>query len=298
MSKDRLGRGLGALLGDYADSTAAPSGSEAGPATIPVANIVANPFQPRVEFKAEELSELAASIQSGGLLQPLVVRPAAGGVSFELVAGERRLRAVKQLGWTDVPAVIREVDDRTLLVLALVENIQRQELGPMEEAKGYGVLREEFHLTQGEIAEAVGKSRSAVANMLRLLALPPSVRRLLEEGALSAGHARALLSLNDNVRAADLAKEAVARAWSVREMEVAVRGATGNGRPRTRKTPSKRDPAVTALETAVQEQLGVRAAIRWSGKGSGSIQIPFQGPRDLERVFEAITRQKAADVIG
>ncbi|MGI9628677.1 MAG: ParB/RepB/Spo0J family partition protein [Longimicrobiales bacterium] len=298
MSKDRLGRGLGALLGDYAEPTTPAGLPEAGTGTIPVGSIVANPFQPRAEFKAEELAELAASIKTGGLLQPIVVRPGAKGVGFELVAGERRLRAVRQLGWSEIPAIVREVDDRTLLVLALVENIQRQELGPMEEAKGYGVLREEFHLTQGEIAEAVGKSRSAVANMLRLLALPPSVRRLLEEGALTAGHARALLSLNDNVRAADLAKEAVARGWSVREMEVAVRGATGNGRPRPKQTPPNRDPAIAALETAVQEHLGVRAAIRWSGKGSGSIQIPFQGPRDLERVFEAITNQKAADVIG
>lgn len=297
MSKDRLGRGLGALLGDYADAPI-PVVGEGAAGEIPVARIVPNPFQPRLTFKDGELTELAASIKASGLLQPVVIRPSPGGTTYELVAGERRLRAVKQLGWTQIPAVVRDVDDRTLLVLALVENIQREELGPMEESKGYGVLRDEFGLTQGEIAEAVGKSRSTVANMLRLLGLPASVRRLLEEGALSMGHARALLALNDNVRAADLAKEAVARGWSVREVEAAVRAAAGNGTPRKPRLPAPRDAAVVELENAIQATVGRRASIRWRGKGEGTIHIPFQGPRDLERVFEAITGRQASDVVG
>ena len=296
MSKDRLGRGLGALLGDYAEAPI-PAGASAGAVEIPLARIVPNPYQPRVEFKPGELSELAASIKANGLLQPVVVRRSAGN-SYELVAGERRFRAIRQLGWSEIPALVREVDDRTLLVLALVENIQRSELGALEEAQGYAALRDEFQLTQGEIAEAVGKSRPTVANTLRLLGLPPSVRRLLEEGALTAGHARALLALNDPVRVADLAKEAIARSWSVRELESAVRAALGSDTPKRSRAAKTRDPAVVALEDAIQAATGSRATIRWGGKGEGSIRIPFKGPRELERVFAAITGQEASDIVG
>lgn len=297
MTKDRLGRGLGALLGDYADAPI-PAGAEKSAMTIPVRRIVPNPHQPRVEFKEAELTDLAASIRANGLIQPVVVRMGPGGSTYELVAGERRFRAVQQLGWTEIPALVREVDDRTLLVLALVENIQREELGPLEEAQGYAVLRDEYGLTQGEIAEAVGRSRSAVANTLRLLGLPPSVRRLVEDGSLSAGHARALLSLNDAVRAADLAREAVSRGWSVREIEEAVQAALGSDKSRRRPGGETRDPAVLALEQALQAATGARASIRWRGKGEGSIRIPFNGPRDLERLFQAITGREATDIVG
>lgn len=298
---DRLGRGLGALLGDYMNEPPATA-DMAGPPMVPVRAISPNPLQPRKEFRPGELAELAASIEASGLLQPLLVRKAASGAGYELVAGERRLRAVKQLGWTEVPAQVRDVDDDTLLVLALVENIQRQELEPLEEAQGYGTLRDQFGFTQQQIAKAVGKSRSAVANMLRLLGLPASVRRLLDEGALSMGHARALLAVDDAVRAADLAREAVAGRWSVRETEERVRGET-TGR-RTRKTPAEgdgataRDLAVAAVEEAMGGHLGTRVAIRWKGKGGGTIRIDFHGARDLERVFAAMTGKDAADVVG
>lgn len=297
MTNDRLGRGLGALLGDYAEAPI-PAGAERNAMAVPVRRIVPNPHQPRVDFKPEELAELAASIRANGLIQPIVVRPSAGGSTFELVAGERRFRAVQKLGWSEVPALVREVDDRTLLVLALVENIQREQLGPLEEAQGYAVLRDEYGLTQGEIAEAVGKSRSTVANVLRLLGLPPSVRRLVEDRSLSAGHARALLALNDPVRAADLAKEAVSKAWSVREVEKAVQSSLGAGKARAPARRESRDPAVLALEQALQAATGTRATIRWRGKGDGSIRIPFSGPRDLERLFQAITGREAADILG
>lgn len=299
---DRLGRGLGALLGDYElEGSVASSTDAAPPPALPVRSIVPNPFQPRKEFAAGELNELAASIESCGLLQPVVVRKAASGRTYELVAGERRLRAVKQLGWTEVPASVLEVDDDTLLVLALVENLQREELSPLEEAQGYESLRDSFGFTQDKIAKAVGKSRSTVANMLRLLALPPSVRRLLEEGALSMGHARAVLAVKDPGRAAEIARRAVAESWSVRETEERIRGigvqpAEPEKAGAKRKTP--RDPAVAALEEALGGHLQTRVAIQWRGKGKGAIRIDFHGARDLERVFATLTGKDAGEVVG
>lgn len=299
---DRLGRGLGALLGDYElEGSATSSADAAQPPSLPVRSIVPNPFQPRKEFPPEELNELAASIESCGLLQPVVVRKATSGRTYELVAGERRLRAVKQLGWTEVPASVLEVDDDTLLVLALVENLQREELSPLEEAQGYESLRDSFGFTQGKIAKAVGKSRSTVANMLRLLALPPSVRRFLEEGALSMGHARAVLAVKDPGRAAEIARRAVAESWSVRETEDRIRAAGAQPAqsdkvPAKRKTP--RDPAVAALEEALGGHLQTRVAIQWRGKGKGAIRIDFHGTRDLERVFATLTGKDAGEVVG
>ena len=170
--KERLGRGLEALLGEYMEDV--PTADSPEVSSLPVGQIKPNPFQPRKDFAPEELEGLAKSISENGLLQPLVVRPASSGSgSWELVAGERRLRAVTSLGWPEVPCWVKEVDDQTLLVLALVENLQRESLGPLEEADGYRVLSESFGLTQGEIAQAVGKDRSTVANTLRLLQLPP-----------------------------------------------------------------------------------------------------------------------------
>ena len=293
--RERLGRGLEALMGDYLDQ-------EPDTGTVrdlKVDSIRPNPFQPRRDFPAEELDELARSIKENGLLQPLLVRPSgdeAGG-RYELVAGERRLRAVTKLGWTDVSAVIREVDDRTLLVLALVENLQREALGALEEAEGYRVLVEDFGLTQGEIAEAVGKDRSTVANTLRLLKLPPSVRKLLETGALSVGHARALLALDDPVRAGELARQATKNGWSVRQIEDRIRAAEG------RKTPGKgkrarKDPVVRALEEEIRATLGTRATIRVGKGGKGVIEIPYHNSQDFERLFQLIVGREASDVVS
>lgn len=296
---DRLGRGLGALLGDYMQKTDEPSADAPASTTLPVRAIGPNPFQPRRTFNADELGQLAVSIRVNGLLQPILVRTTASGRSYELVAGERRLRACKQLGWQDIPAQVREVDDRTLLVLALVENIQREELGPMEEAEGYQALRDNFGYTQQEIADAIGKSRSAVANMLRLRSLPPSVRRLVEDGSLSMGHGRAILGLEDPRQAADVAREAVLAGWSVRETEKRVRS-IADGKPTTRKPlgPKVLDPAVGALEVALGDHLGTRVSIRWKGEGRGTVQVSFQGARDLERVFAAVTGRDAAALLA
>lgn len=297
----RLGRGLEALLGDYIQDTGvARREGAAGPAEIAVRAIAPNPLQPRRAFRSEELTELAASIKANGLLQPIVVRLSASRRSYELVAGERRLRAVKQLGWTDIPAQVRDVDDRSLLVLALVENLQREELGPLEECQGYQKLRETFGYTQQEIADAVGKSRSTIANVMRLAALPPSVRRLMDEDALTMGHGRAILAVEDPIQAADLAREAVAGDWSVRETEQRVREllerGTRNDQPHTEDKP-KSDPVLGALEEALGDHLGTRVQIQWKGEGKGAIRISFQGARDLERVFAAVTGREAGEVV-
>ena len=298
---DRLGRGLSALLGEYAGGGPVPGIDPTPPTKLPVRAIAPNPFQPRRDFQTADLADLAASIKVNGLLQAIVVRRSATGRTFELVAGERRLRAVRQLGWRDIPAQIRDVDDQTLLVLALVENIQREDLGPLEEAKGFDVLRKTFGFSQQRIAGAVGKSRPTVANMLRLLTLPPSVRRLLEEGKLSMGHGRAILAVEDPVRAAELAREAVAGRWSVRETEARIRKAKKASLPDAvaqKLEEAETDPAVGVLEEALGGHLGARVAIQWNGSGAGAIRIAFNGARELERLFAAVTGQEASEIVG
>jgi ParB family chromosome partitioning protein len=296
--KERLGRGLGALLGEYLGDEPREGSGEVR--SIPTGEIRPNPFQPRKEFQPEELAELTSSIKENGLLQPLMVRPAPGSRGrWELVAGERRLRAVTELGWREVPALIREVDDQTLLVLALVENLQREALGPLEEAEGYKVLTESFNLTQGEIAQAVGKDRSTVANTLRLLQLPPSVKKLVENGALTAGHVRPLLSMEDPVRAGDLARRAAKEGWSVRQVEEAARKGRkgrkeGEGREEKEKTG---DPIQKFLEEELRGALGTRVVLKRGKRGKGVIQIPFLGPEDFERVFAILTGKEASEVL-
>jgi ParB family chromosome partitioning protein len=262
--------------------------------------IAPNPLQPRREFDEQELAELAGSISENGLLQPLVVRPAsASGDRFELVAGERRLRAVQRLGWSDIPVLVR-ADDETLLVLALVENLQREALNPLEEAEGYRTLADRFGLTQAEIAHAVGKDRSTVSNMLRLLRLPPSVRKLLGDGAISMGHARALAAMDDDVRASEIARRAAEEGWSVREVERRVSRTQAGPAPSPPK-PSvlagARDPIVRTLEEALREALATKVVIRGIDRGKGVIEVPFHGTDDFERLFALMARREASDVL-
>jgi ParB family transcriptional regulator, chromosome partitioning protein len=294
-SKTRLGKGLGALLGEYLPEASA---GEGGFRHIAIASVVPNRFQPRREFAPEQLAELAASIRENGLLQPLVVRPAGpglpAGAEWELVAGERRLRAVRQLGWTDVPAIVREMDDRTLLVLAIVENVQRSDLSPLEEAEGYRQLIEDFGYTQKEVADSVGRERSTIANLLRLLHLPASVQRLVSAGALTMGHARAILGLGDERRMADLARRATEEGLSVRAVEELVR----NSRSRNRRADGRRAPAASPhlrqIETDLQRQLGTAVRIQLIKGESGKIEIPFYGPEDFERVTELLLGAEAS----
>jgi ParB family transcriptional regulator, chromosome partitioning protein len=292
--KTRLGRGLGALLGEYLppEDSASPTGIR----SVPVGRIVSNPYQPRQEFAPEQLAELEASIRENGLLQPLVVRPAPAdapeGVQWELVAGERRWRVVRRLGWAEVPVVIKEVDDRTMLVLAIVENVQREELSPLEEAVAYRQLVDEFGLTQREVAESVGRDRSTVANLMRLLALPASVQRLVSDGTLSMGHARAILGAADERQMADLAREAAEKGLSVRAVEERVRErreAPASPAPSSASAPAHAgDPHLRHLESELQRALGTAARIRVLRGESGRIEIPFYNADDFDRVMELL----------
>jgi ParB family chromosome partitioning protein len=291
----RLGRGLEALIPGAATATAtATPAAPAAPSNdyhrLPIAAIRPNPYQPRREFDEAELSELQASLKSSGLLQPITVRRTA--VGYELISGERRLRAASRLGWTDIPAIIHDVDDRTLLTLALVENLQRADLNAVEEAKGYRRLAEEFGFTHAQIAEAMGKDRTSITSLLRILQLPTAVLDIVEKGHLSAGHARALVSLDDDRRALALANEAVARQLSVRELESRVRDLLqppAPKRPAARAaTASTGAPVLKQLEDELRRQLQTDVHIRLSGPERGTIDVSFYSADDLERVLDLV----------
>jgi len=301
----RLGRGLEALLGPAASgatgagsaTSAGSSGSAASPLRpIPISGIRPNPFQPRKEFRPEELAELQASLAASGLLQPITVRTAASG--YELIAGERRLRAATALGWTEISAIVVTFDDETALTLALVENLQRADLNPMEEAEGYQRLMTEFALTQQAVATAVGKDRSTVANILRLLLLPDALRQMVRDGALSVGHARALLGAKSEPAMEALAREVVARGLSVREVERRVRE-RGDDRPAgrapkaTRRGATASTGAVRSIEDALRAYLQTDVRVDLSGPDAGTIAIRFYSTDDLERVLELVMRNSS-----
>jgi ParB family transcriptional regulator, chromosome partitioning protein len=297
--RDRLGRGLGALLGEY---IAEPQGGVSGVTRmIPVAAISPNPFQPRRDFSEEELADLTASLRENGLLQPIVVRPAPGvNGRWELVAGERRWRASMRLGWSEIAAIVREIEDRAMLVLALVENVQRASLSPLEEAEAFQRLGDEFSLSHQDIADLVGRDRSTVSNALRLLQLPASIRALLGEGRLSAGHARALLGLNNEHLMAELGRAAAAEGLSVREVEARVQRARVPGTARSPGPDGAKQsgPGERLLEEELQRVLGTEARIRTGRGRRGRIEIPFYDGEDFERIFELIAGRPASDVIS
>lgn len=297
MKRDRLGKGLGALLREHMGEE---GGQQNGVSArmLPVSSIAPNPYQPRREFSEEDLEDLTASLRENGLLQPIVVRPAPDGDGkWELVAGERRWRASMRLGWNEIAAVVRDVDDRTLLVLALVENLQRSQLSALEEADGYHRLAEEFELTQQQVAEVVGKDRSTIANALRLLNLPASVRQLMRDGRLSAGHARALLGLDNDRRIADVARQAADEQWSVREVETHVKRAKQPARA-ARPREKSREASERMLEEELQRLFGTDVRIRRSRGHRGRIEIPFFSAEDFERIFELMAGQSATDVVS
>jgi ParB family transcriptional regulator, chromosome partitioning protein len=288
----RLGRGLEALI-NSAPTIAPPPGRDAGhePAAgpyreIPLAEIKPNRYQPRRDFKPEELAELQASIKATGLLQPVTVRPA-GTNRYELVAGERRLRAVTALGWTKIPAVVKDIDDRTALTLALVENLQRADLNPLEEAEGYQRLLDEFGMTQQQVADMVGKDRSTVANILRILALPASVRRMVAESQLTLGHARALLAFPDERSMTAAARDIVARALTVRDVERMAR--EGAKKPSKADEPIDPRPAeVRRIEDQLRKRLQTDVHISLSGKQKGELRVPFYSGDDFERILDLL----------
>jgi ParB family chromosome partitioning protein len=281
----RLGRGLEALLGPVNKEQAAQEGALR---EVAVQSIRPNPFQPRRTIEPTKLQELADSIQASGLLQPVVVREANGG--YELIAGERRWRAVQKLGWPKIPVVVKQADDRTLLTLAIIENIQRAELSPLEEAASYQRLIDEFKASQGDVARLVGRDRSTVANALRLLKLPAEVRELLERRQLSEGHARALLGVTDDRLLTRLAHAAVAEGWSVREVEARVRGERPAAPAKKgAKGPAKPISADTRrVEEALRKHLGTDVKLTPKRRGRGIIALQYYSNDDLARLLELI----------
>lgn len=313
----RLGRGLDALLArkepqsvparptnaaaskPSADTaaTAVESGEPVSALrSIPLSEIRANPFQPRQEFRPDDLADLEASLRVNGLLQPITVRPAPNGKGYELIAGERRFRAASRLAWKEIPALVKPVDDKTLLTLAMIENLQRADLDPIEEADGYHRLMEEFLLSTQEVADVVAKDRSTVANALRLRQLPASVRRLLQEKQLTAGHARALLPLPNERAIVDLAREIVTGGLSVRDVERRVQA----GKPKPPAAGKKSTDAtatmpagasaatVRQIEERLRRKLQTGVSIQLTEKDKGEVRIAFFSNDDLERLLELL----------
>lgn len=300
-----LGKGLGALIpSDISPQTGAAVVATSGLRDIEITTIDPNPHQPRVHFDEDTLSELSASIRAIGLLQPILVRPGKDG-RFELIAGERRWRAATRAGLTLIPAIIRITDDVSSVEQALVENLHRQDLTPLEEAAAYQQLLDDFNLTHEIIAKKVGKSRSAITNSVRLLALPAAIQQLLAIGRLSAGHAKALLGTPDRAFQEQLARRAADENWTVRAIEEAVRehqrptsskpmigqknsdsvaAPTASGRDR----PALRVPGLLELEHLLAEHLGTTVIVTMSGK-NGKVIIQFADLDDLERMYRLMT---------
>lgn len=284
----RLGKGLGALLGESAVE-AARAGAEASEGAIlqlSVAKIRPNRYQPRRTFAEEAIADLAASIAQKGVLQPLIVTARQGG-RYELVSGERRLRAAQRVGLATVPVVVRKVEDRELLEIALIENLQREDLDPIEEAGGYRQLIDEFGLTQGALATELGKSRPAIANALRLLELPEPVQRMVQQGSLSAGHARALLGLPGGDAMMEVAERVVRQAMTVRQVERLVRRAQHEPKEKARLRASE-ELERQRIEEALQRALGTRVTVHASAKGRGRIEIAFYSMEDLGRLVDLL----------
>jgi ParB family chromosome partitioning protein len=303
MAKPALGRGLGALLGGSAPvGQPAPvspqniSASDPAPdlrervQRVPLNRIQASSLQPRKDFPPDSLRELADSIREQGIVQPLIVRERNG--VFELIAGERRWRAAQLLSLAVVPVIVREADDRTVLELALIENLQRENLNAIEEAQGYAQLAEQFQLTQEEIALKVGKSRTAVANATRLLKLPPPVLGYLRDGRLSVGHAKVILSLEAEKDRLLAAERVLKDGLNVRQTEALV--AKWQARPVARTAtpesiaPPVGDPHVAHLEDKLREKFGTKVLLRYSSPGKGAVEIAFFSPDDLERIIQLL----------
>ncbi len=303
MAKPALGRGLGALLGDSPIATppvSAPVSSTAPgtPVTIDPRERVQRvaldrirpcPLQPRKDFSPEALRELADSIKEQGIVQPLIVRERDG--HLELIAGERRWRAAQLLGLTEVPVILRQADDRAVLELALIENLQRENLNPLEEAQGYSQLVEQFQLKQEEVATKVGKSRAAVANALRLLRLPVSIQASIREGRLSVGHAKVLLGLASEANQRTAAERIIKDGLSVRQTEALVARLLAREAGTVTKpgqvTPLQRDAHVASLENQLRERLGTKVHLRYT-HGRGALEINFFSDAELERILQIV----------
>lgn len=283
----RLGRGLAALIGD-ASSEFEVVERVRGLRKVSIDLIKANPKNPRRLFKEEELDELAGSIRQHGMIQPVVVRPApAGGNGYELIAGERRWRAAQKAGLHEIPVVIQDVTDREAMEIAIIENVQRQDLNPLEEAMGYDQLIQDFEYTQNDLAAVIGKSRSHVANTLRLLKLPEPVKQYLNDGALTAGHARALIAAPDP---AALAKRIVEEGLTVRSAETLAQATISEPHGRAKAARPDKDADTRALEKRLSDALGLPVEIRHKPSGAGEIRLRYA---DLDQLDEIIRRLEA-----
>ncbi len=281
MSKKRgLGRGLDALLGDAA---ASPERAPEASSTLPVEALQPGRYQPRTGMDPDKLAELAASIRVHGVVQPVVVRRI-GNERYEIIAGERRWRAAQQAGLAEVPVVVRDIPDQAAIAIALIENIQREDLNPLEEAQALERLIDEFDLTHQAAADSIGRSRAAVSNLLRLLELAPEARKLLEQRRIDMGHARALLTLPPLLQAR-LAAQAAEQGWTVRQLEAEARRA--QEQPRSKATP-RRDANLLALENELSEKLGAKVAIEASRKGSGKLVIGYGSLDELDGILARI----------
>jgi ParB family chromosome partitioning protein len=293
-----LGRGLGALI-PSSGQPAQPAGRPAGSVLLlPVSDIVPNPRQPRTVLPADGLAELAASIREHGVIQPLIVTRAepAAGAPYQLIAGERRWRAAQLAGLTIVPALVMEATPQQHLELALVENLQRADLNPLEEAEAYHALMGDFGLSQQEVADRVGKSRVAVANSVRLLRLPDTVKALLVQGSLSEGHARALLALSDDGEISRAAEQVIARDLTVRQTEELVRRLSGAARaadetPEEEDAPDGADANVRQIEEALRAALGTKVALT-RGRRGGRLVISFYSDEELHAIYERIVGER------
>jgi ParB family chromosome partitioning protein len=292
--KKRLGRGLDALLSKPVTETAAIAGQrEDGPLKqIPLDLLQRGQYQPRLDIRQDSLEELANSIKAQGVVQPIVARPigkTGDTQRYEIVAGERRWRAAQMAGLESIPAVVRELPDEAAIAMALIENIQREDLNPLEEARALDRLIREFDLTHGEAAEAVGRSRAAVSNLLRLLDLSDKVKPMLEERQIEMGHARALLSITDSVQQFDVARQVARKGLSVRETERLVkRVLAGPGGKSSAAKPTTKDADIRRLEVEVAEKIGARVSLQHSQKGSGKLVISYNNLDELDGILKHI----------
>ena len=283
--KRGLGRGLDALLGGDAEPATQTTDADGELRTLEIQAIQPGKYQPRHGMDPERLDELAASIKAQGVIQPVVVREIARD-RYELIAGERRWRAAQKAGLSEMPALVKVVPDQAVVAMALIENIQRENLSPLEEAQALSRLIDEFHLTQQETADAVGRSRPAVSNLLRLLELPAEIKRLLDERKLDMGHARALATLPE-ARATALALEAAEQGWSVRELEQAARRADAPAKAKPNKG-GTRDPNIAALERDLAEKLATRVVIAHAKSGRGKLVIHYHSVDELDGILERL----------
>jgi ParB family transcriptional regulator, chromosome partitioning protein len=282
--KRGLGKGLDALLGSHEDLSK-PS-SEDTLQTLPVDLIQRGQYQPRQDFDPETLDELADSIRAQGLIQPIVVRHLADNRSYEIIAGERRWRAAQIAGLSDIPVIIKDVSDQTAMCLALIENIQRQDLNPLEEARALERLINEFEMTHDATADAVGRSRSAVTNLLRLLELEHGVKKLLESRELDMGHARALLSLGKN-KQLEVANKVVRQGLSVRATEHLVQQLSNKDK-KSKPAKKSKDPNISSLENDLSQRLGAHVIINHQNSGKGKLQIDYNSLDELEGILKRI----------